>query len=508
MRSPRSLRLFVCATAAVLALALQAIASGPSDDWYLVTLAGQPCGFMHAWQSEIAPHGDQPALLEIGQEVLMRMGRAGETVTVRTKQTSRERFAGEQHASSALMVSAHMEAELGGTPMVTTWTFAGDKVLERVDAVRRKGQRESAVPLGEWLPPGAAQMTAESQRAAGAESITVKTLDFEAGLRVATLTSKRVAAGEIVLSGAAVPVTWWTTTSDLNSFALSEAFGPDGTLVQSKLPMEIGEIIMTRSTKESVLRQVSSSTAPDLLLRSLTPIVGSSARAIAQSSEATYLVSKAVPGSSHQQVVANDGSTWRINVRATAPLAKDLQPVPTLTEEARAACLESTALIDCDDERVRRATTKTLEGAPPDNTAHRAELLRRSVYAILRRKDLASALASASDAIVSRAGDCTEHAVLLAAMLRADGIPSRVACGVVSAESFAGQRDVFAWHMWTQAWIDGRWVDLDATLPDRAFHPGHILCSVTPLSGGVMDPAIVELTAIIGSLKIEVVDVR
>ena len=44
--------------------------------------------------------------------------------------------------------------------------------------------------------------------------------------------------------------------------------------------------------------------------------------------------------------------------------------------------------------------------------------------------------------------------VLLAAMLRAAEIPSRVAVGVIYVERFAGERDVFGYHMWTQALID------------------------------------------------------
>ena len=40
-------------------------------------------------------------------------------------------------------------------------------------------------------------------------------------------------------------------------------------------------------------------------------------------------------------------------------------------------------------------------------------------------------------------------------MLRADGIPARVASGLVYADGFLGSRDIFGWHMWTQALIDG-----------------------------------------------------
>ena len=95
--------------------------------------------------------------------------------------------------------------------------------------------------------------------------------------------------------------------------------------------------------------------------------------------------------------------------------------------------------------------------------------------------------------------------MLLAALLRADGIPSRVAAGLVWAEYFAGEKNVFAWHLWTQALIGGRWVDLDATLPSNgeSFHVGHVLLAVTPLTDAASDPAWASLLSSMGNLSIE-----
>lgn len=78
----------------------------------------------------------------------------------------------------------------------------------------------------------------------------------------------------------------------------------------------------------------------------------------------------------------------------------------------------------------------------------------------LEQKDFSTALASAGEVARSLQGDCTEHAVLLAAMLRARHIPSRIAVGLVYIESLAA----FGGHMWTEALLGDRWVPLDATL--------------------------------------------
>ena len=117
-----------------------------------------------------------------------------------------------------------------------------------------------------------------------------------------------------------------------------------------------------------------------------------------------------------------------------------------------------------------------------------------------------TAFASASEVAQLRGGDCSEYAVLLCALLRAEKIPSRVAMGLVYVNSFMNKRNVFAWHMWTQALIDGKWVDLDATLPVR-YHAGHILTSTTDLSSGAVGDEMMSALNLIGNLQIEVVDV-
>ncbi len=96
--------------------------------------------------------------------------------------------------------------------------------------------------------------------------------------------------------------------------------------------------------------------------------------------------------------------------------------------------------------------------------------------------------------------------MLLCAMLRADEIPARVAVGLVYADSFLGHEAIFGWHMWTQALIDGRWVDLDATLRGR-YHAAHVLTAVSSLDEGGIDAALASTLMLMGNLQIDVVDV-
>jgi hypothetical protein len=84
---------------------------------------------------------------------------------------------------------------------------------------------------------------------------------------------------------------------------------------------------------------------------------------------------------------------------------------------------------------------------------------------------------SALDTIRRRAGDCTEAAVLLAALGRAAGIPTRVANGLVySRQRYHGVSNAFLPHSWTLAYVDGAWRSFDLALD--AFDATHIALTV------------------------------
>ena len=83
---------------------------------------------------------------------------------------------------------------------------------------------------------------------------------------------------------------------------------------------------------------------------------------------------------------------------------------------------------------------------------------------------------SATQALDSRGGDCTEFAVLLAAAARARGIPTRVVAGISYASRFLDRKHAFVPHMWVQAWDGARWTSYDAALGH--FDAAHIAIAI------------------------------
>jgi hypothetical protein len=96
----------------------------------------------------------------------------------------------------------------------------------------------------------------------------------------------------------------------------------------------------------------------------------------------------------------------------------------------------------------------------------RMHRLEQVVYLHMNGPRAVLGYASALQALHSRSGDCTEFALLLAALARAVGLPARVVSGIAYASDFAGKPDAFSPHAWVQVWDGRRWISFDAGLGD------------------------------------------
>ena len=160
-----------------------------------------------------------------------------------------------------------------------------------------------------------------------------------------------------------------------------------------------------------------------------------------------------LPSGGTQAVDKVDGETATLTVSSIRP-PTNIQP----SRNEQQDFLGDTQFLQANDSRVQEHARKATAGSlDPGTIAVRME---QYVYKELKKKNFSTALASAAEVARSLEGDCTEHACLLAAMLRVQKIPSRVAVGLVYADRLAA----FGGHMWTEAWLDGKWVPLDATL--------------------------------------------
>ena len=152
-----------------------------------------------------------------------------------------------------------------------------------------------------------------------------------------------------------------------------------------------------------------------------------------------------------------DGPTTWLQVCAGCPV-----DAAELGDEARARALEATPWMNYDDPAVGKRA-KRIAG-----TATAAVKMRRLTAFVREHMSVTQidmlGYGSAAEAYRTRRGDCTEYAVLLAAMGRAAGVPTRVSVGLVYSRSFEGHRYVFVPHAWVHAWTGEGWESFDAAM--------------------------------------------
>jgi hypothetical protein len=88
------------------------------------------------------------------------------------------------------------------------------------------------------------------------------------------------------------------------------------------------------------------------------------------------------------------------------------------------------------------------------------------VYANIQKHPTMS-IPNALEVLAVRQGDCNEHAVLLAALCRARGIPARISAGLVYMNGS------FYYHAWNEVYLH-MWISLDATLDQFPADVTHI----------------------------------
>jgi transglutaminase-like putative cysteine protease len=179
------------------------------------------------------------------------------------------------------------------------------------------------------------------------------------------------------------------------------------------------------------------------------------------------------------------------------PAVPDIEPDRPQPDD-----LAPNALVQSDDPRVV-AIADSVAGSV-DDPWFAAQLLEQHIFRRLSKTTASSIFASAAEVARRRAGDCSEHAVLLAALCRARRIPARVAVGLLYSE--ADQR--FLYHMWTEVWIKDRWIPLDATLGKGGIGGYHLKLRDSSLARQTAYSAILPVYRWAGRIQIEVVAAR
>ncbi len=167
-----------------------------------------------------------------------------------------------------------------------------------------------------------------------------------------------------------------------------------------------------------------------------------------------------LPSSDFQTVEQTVANSLIVTLKRPTIDAADSAPNGPLRNKTRPdrRFTDSSHWLDSNSDNVRRMAV-TGGGAVSD-PHEKCRRLTGYINSHLRLSAFSTSLRPASEVAKSRQGDCTEYSVLLAAVMRSEGVPARVVVGFAYVPNPAS----FAPHMWTEAWIDGQWIPFDATL--------------------------------------------
>lgn len=486
----------LCAIA-MLAIGVEPVRAGSSgrDDatptsYFSCTLGGRPCGMMSE-RIETLPDGGIRSTIEL------RISFVRSGVAVATSIEASVTL----DADGGLSAMSHGQAS-GDAATRTQWTFERDHVVERRTQSGRTVDARRPRPEGDWVVSESAIETAR-RLGAGGLGRRLLVLDPAHGLQPVARTYRLRGDETLALSQGPVATEAWEIEEEDGTVTI-EHLDRNGRLVASETSLGpgLGALRVERTT-ESLARRAAAGSFPLTDIGTVVPTFESGARRLDRSVAARYRVVRRqgaepldLPGIASQSVTPSSdppGLVVEVDPERTSAIGATFE---------RAAHLEATGLLDADDPEVRAFARRHDRRGRPDG--ERARALRTAVHRHIRDKNLETGFGTASDAVRSRSGDCTEHAVLLAAALRAVGIPSRTVSGLVWVPG-DDPRGSFQWHMWTQAVIDGRWLDLDPTLGGRrAFHGGHIAVMVGDDGEWNQEAGSRAMLDLIGAIDIEV----
>jgi len=285
----------------------------------------------------------------------------------------------------------------------------------------------------------------------------------------------------------------------------------EGDPILARLPMPgLGDIEVVRSTQAAAM---SDFVAPEFFMKSTIKSPRKLDRAKIES--ITYRLKAAgdalhdLPETGMQHVIKKGGGFVELSVsrqKHTSDQSEIGNRKSAIGNSDLTVYLEPNLMMNIKDPKLIELAKEAGKG---ENDPYKlADNLRRFVTDYIKTKSLNIGFATASEVARTKEGDCSEHSVLLAALARINGLPSRVAVGIAYVPFFGNADDIFGYHMWTQVYIDGKWIDIDAALRETDCSPARIAFAVSSLrNAGVADISFPLMTKL-GAVELEILDVK
>ena len=462
-----------------------------SQEWYSVSIDGSKSG----WSQQTVESNGEYYRTSIEQN--MTLSRGGINITIKVTSDFIETHDG-------IPISVKTAQSAMGQVSETSWVFKRNEIMMVSQAGGSPVTKVVPVPEQSWLTPQAVKRLFMKKVAADQSIITYVTMSPELGPKPVTVLMTKIGEEEMDLFGKPTVVTKWESANDVIAVTSTEYYTENGVNVGSEINAGFGIIETVICSQYEAISPINE--IPELMV-SLFVEPNKPISNDPKIRQLTLIVSSKdgsdidLPSIGAQRTTKNEDGTVTLEVNLDDSIKA------TDKEILDPKYLAATAICNGSDEAVIAIADEAIKSLPEDaSQLDKAFALRKKVYEFIDNKGFSTAFASASQTARDRKGDCSEHGVLLCGVLRSQGIPSRGVMGMVYMPDFGAPNGVFAWHMWSQALIDGKWIDLDATL--RTQHSvGHVATMTTSLSDDGIAAEMSGMITTIGNLDVEVVEV-
>jgi len=454
------------------------------DQYYSIYIGQVKCGWSH---STFTRKGDTVAARV---DTLIKMARGQMALKIVHQIDTTETIAGRPMVFSSKMSMNGLETVRQGfienDTVTMTITQAGQTARQRFaipyDAVMSWGERLNAIRAG---------------TKAGSK-YTVKLFDPQLGPgQLVHCTAKILGPTQVIVGGKTISGLKAITTIDKPiPMKMTSVLDEQGLPIVSEIPLGAIRLKMVACDKAQAITDVATK---ELFVRAFVhldrPLMPAYFRITFTGDDAIPFT---VPQTAFQKIVSKGAK--QIVVKLLAQTA--MYPLQTRPATVSHAYLADSTYVNLKDPLLIKLAKNA--GADSDPPLARAQKLCRFVYRYIEQKDLSVAFAPALHVAKIRQGDCTEHAVLLASLARIAGIPTRAVLGLAYIPT--APHGAFAYHMWTQCFIGGQWVDFDATLGRLSPTRTRIALAVSDLSDESFIRDTMKIVHLLGQLKIEQIE--
>lgn len=198
-----------------------------------------------------------------------------------------------------------------------------------------------------------------------------------------------------------------------------------------------------------------------------------------------------IPNDAHQGVVGA-GDKWQVTVHPQK-LASSLGASIAQARASKPGWNKPSHLIPSDSEEFRKLANQIV--GSETNAKNAALKIKAFVQKQMSPNAGIGVLRDAGEILRTKEGVCRDYAILTATIMRAAGIPTRLASGLVNWDGN------FYYHAWVEIWDGKRWLGMDSTTAEPQISAAHV-----KLSDGNVEEAFTF--TFLDKVKIEVLEAR